>query len=88
MTRIKAKKTVPIKTVSKKGITQKANCVIASKGKTVAFKAYAKQTATFIRAGRAAVANAVRASKALGLSITYMEKECFIANSPMEPKVY
>ena len=34
----------------------------------------AKETTSLVKIGRAASANAIRASKALGLSITYMEK--------------
>lgn len=74
MTRIITKAAISKKVALKKGNTLKPNRITISKVKTVPFKTDARQTATLIKAGRTAVANAIRASKALGLSITYMEK--------------
>lgn len=49
--------------------------------KTV-FRQDVRQTATLVRVGRAGAANAIRASKALGLPITYMEGGAVIQELP------
>ena len=58
------------KKTSSKGVTKK-KAVIAA-GKTV-FKSDARQTASLVKAGRDGAAQAIRASRALGLPITYLQ---------------
>ncbi len=43
------------------------------KRKTLGYKSESKETAKLISAGRKSATNAIRASKALGLEITYMK---------------
>lgn len=68
-----------IKRVSKKiTLTKKSETTDVSnrksiKSKRVVFRSDSKQTATLIKVGRSGAANAIRASKALGLSITYLQ---------------
>ena len=54
------------KKVSKKPLTKKAV--------KVSFRSDVKQTAILVKVGRVSAANAIRASKALDLPITYMQK--------------
>lgn len=61
-------KTAKIKT--SKAIVKSAT--VAKAGR-VSFRSDARQTATLVKVGRAGAANAIRATKALGLPITYMQ---------------
>jgi type IV secretory pathway ATPase VirB11/archaellum biosynthesis ATPase len=63
-----------VKKTSSKVVSKKAHKIAAvrSVGKVV-FRADAKQTAALVKVGRKGAANAIRASKALGLPITYLE---------------
>ena len=74
-----AKKVAAKKIASKK--VQKAAIVVKRTSKIV-FKGDVRQTATLVRVGRAGAANAIRASKALGLPITYMERGAVIQELP------
>ncbi len=67
------------KVIAKKIAPKKA--VVKPTGKNV-FRQDVKQTATLVRVGRAGAANAIRASKALGLPITYMEGGAVIQELP------
>ena len=53
----------------------------ANNGKPV-FRPDSRQTATLIKAGRDGAFNAIRASKALGLSITYLRKGILYLEQP------
>ena len=55
--------------------------VVKSVGKVV-FRTDAKQTATLVKVGRKGAANAIRASKALGLPITYLERGVIVRELP------
>lgn len=61
------------KTTVKKTTVKEIKAISTSKS-TKNFRTDAKQVAVLERAGRTSAANAIRASKALGLSITYMQK--------------
>jgi hypothetical protein len=73
-----AKKNIAKKVASKKGYK---TVVVKPAGKIV-FKPDKKQTAILVRVGRAGAINAIRASKALGLPITYIEKGSIIQELP------
>jgi hypothetical protein len=73
-----AKKNIAKKVASKKAYK---TVVVKPAGKIV-FKADKKQTAILVRVGRAGATNAIRASKALGLPITYIEKGSIIQELP------
>jgi ribosomal protein L30E len=51
----------------------KVKSIAINKPAKPAFRSDTKQTATLVKVGRSAAVNAVRASKALGLPITYMK---------------
>lgn len=70
----------PAKKVTAKKIAPKT-AVVKFAVKTL-FRQDIKQTATLVRVGRAGAANAIRASKALGLPITYMEGGAVIQELP------
>jgi len=55
---------------------------VPGKGRKTAFKSDPKQTAALTKVARKSAANAIRASKALGLSITYMEKGILYKEKP------
>lgn len=61
-------------TTSKKATSKNVvkSATVAKAGKA-AFKSDARQTASLVKAGRIGAANAIRASRALGLPITYMQ---------------
>lgn len=79
---IKVQKVSENVSVKKTTVTKKGKVTIPKSAAGIAFRADAKQTATLIKAGRAAASNAIRASKALGLTITYMEKGSIIQELP------
>jgi|SRR5258705_13251413 hypothetical protein len=63
--------------IAKKSNVKKRAIVSSSASKKTskpAFKSNPKQTAALTKVAHKSAANAIRASKALGLSITYMEK--------------
>ncbi len=62
------KKSAKIKT--SKTVTKSATVTKAGR---VSFRSDARQTATLVKVGRAGAANAIRATKALGLPITFMQ---------------
>lgn len=72
------KKNTAQKTVSKK---EYKAAVVKPSGKVV-FRTDKKQTAILIRVGRVGATNAIRASKALGLPITYIERGSIIQELP------
>jgi hypothetical protein len=71
------------KVVPKRVVAKNAHKNSAKKaGGKVAFRSDARQTATLVRVGRNGAANAIRASKALGLPIIYMEKGVIVSELP------
>ncbi len=62
---------VPVKNTTAKTVRR---TVAAAKPAKSVFRTDSKQVAVLERAGRTSASNAIRASKALGLSITYMQK--------------
>lgn len=64
------KRNTTSKKVTSKGIVKSS--AVSKRGKRV-FKSDARQTAALIKAGRTGSANAIRASRALGLPITYLQ---------------
>ena len=81
---IKAGLKNPLKKVAAKKVAAKKTHKlgpIKSTGKIV-FRADAKQTATLVKVGRSGAASAIRASKALGLPITYMVRGVVIQELP------
>jgi hypothetical protein len=70
----------PAKKVTAKKIAPKT-AVVKPAVKTL-FRQDVRQTATLVRVGRAGAANAIRASKALGLPITYMQEGAVIQELP------
>lgn len=74
-----ARKITPRKNAAKK--VHKATVLVKRTGK-IAFRGDAKQTAILVRVGRAGAANAIRASRALGLPITYIERGAVIQELP------
>ncbi|HUZ59949.1 MAG TPA: hypothetical protein VMU83_14335 [Hanamia sp.] len=64
------KRNTTSKKVTLKGIVKSPT---VSKGGKRIFKSDARQTAALIKAGRMGAANAIRASRALGLPITYLQ---------------
>lgn len=72
-----------VKKTSSKVMAKKAHKIAAvrSVGKVV-FRTDAKQTAILVKVGRNGAANAIRASKALGLPITYLERGVIVRELP------
>jgi hypothetical protein len=70
---------LPIKPSPKKSLRIKEPIVLSTNITTIktknknAFRPDVKQTAALVKVGRVSSANAIRASKALGLSITYLQ---------------
>ena len=67
------------KSPSPKNVVKAATII---KGVKTLFKSDAKQTATLVKVGRTSAANAIRASKALGLPITYMQNGILYKEHP------
>lgn len=71
------------KVVAKRIMAKQVHKVAAIKSVgRVVFRTDARQTATLVKVGRNGAANAIRASKALGLPITYMEKGVIVRELP------
>jgi len=60
------------KTVKQSKVDLKPSQLVPSRKRT--FKSISKETETLVKAGKRSAALAIRESKALGLSITYLEK--------------
>jgi hypothetical protein len=71
-TKSKTSKGLSAKSASKVSI-RRSTGVIKSKRSGVIFRPDTKQTASLVRIGRNSTLHAIRESKALGLTITYME---------------
>ncbi len=83
MAKVQIKKSTTKKAAAKNVVVKKVHKVAAVKSTgNFAFRGDAKQTATLIRAGRTGAATAIRASKALGLPITYMENGVIVRELP------
>ncbi len=80
--------TAKLKSVQKKATVKKQSKIkevklaISKNSTKTIFRPDIKQTAALIKAGRIGSANAIRASKALGLSIAYMRKGIMYMESP------
>lgn len=82
-----AKKVTKNVIAKKMGKKNESEAVIVKSAGSIVFKADARKTIILEKIGRESASNAIRASKALGLPITYMERGLVIQELPDGVKI-